>query len=222
MFTLSKPRKRVTPMPTQNPATTPLNGSIPSRAQCLELIGEMDMMAHILDHSLQVCHVALEITGHLLAAGIALNRDLVQAGALLHDITKTRSLATGEDHALSGGRWLTQRGYPQVGELVRQHVRLDHFDPAGPITETEVVNYADKRVLHDKVVGLPERMVYIRQRYGTSLDKQERIRRLADLVDMMEAKIFKPLDLRPEALSGLVSEIGNSKLEIGQRKGSPR
>lgn len=203
-------------MPTHSPAQSPLNGSIPSRPQCLELIGEMDMMSHILDHSLQVCHVALVLTDHLLASGITLNRDLVEAGALLHDITKTRSFTTGEDHALSGGQWLAQRGYHEVGELVRQHVRLDRFDPAGPITETEVVNYADKRVLHDKVVGLEERMVYIRQRYGTTLDKQERIRRLADLVDMMEAKIFAPLGLRPEGLSGLALEIGNSKLEIGK------
>jgi len=205
----------VTVMPTQNPAKSPPNGAIPSRPQCLALIGEMEMMAHILDHSLAVCHVALVLTDHLLAAGIALDRGLVEAGALLHDITKTRSLATGEDHALSGGQWLSRRGYHAVAELVRQHVRLDCFDPAGRITEAEVVNYADKRVLHDKIVGLEDRMAYIWERYGTTLDKQERIRRLASLVEMMEAKIFAPLTLAPEALTGLTFETGNRKLETG-------
>ncbi len=63
----------------------------------------MEMMSHIKAHSLRVCQVAELLTDHLTASNmnvyIRLCRDLVSAGALLHDITKTRSFETGENHA---------------------------------------------------------------------------------------------------------------------------
>jgi len=72
--------------------------NIPSRKECYRLIQEMEMMAHIVAHSLLVCRVALLLTDRLHAHDISLNRDLIRAGALLHDITKTRSIKTGEMH----------------------------------------------------------------------------------------------------------------------------
>ncbi len=172
---------------------------IPSRHECYRMMAAMEMMPHIAAHSIQVSRVALWIcdaaNGH---GGKRLNRQLVQAGALLHDITKTRSFATGENHALSGQAYLEALGFGHVGRLVAQHVALEAFDAGGPLQETELINYADKRVMHDRIVSMPRRMADILERYGTSLERQERIRALWRETECLEAKIFQGLGLDPQ------------------------
>ncbi|MFZ0612402.1 MAG: HD domain-containing protein, partial [Desulfobacterales bacterium] len=74
---------------------------IPSRETCYRLMREMAMLDNIVRHSLQVCRVADWLVWQLARKGRPLNRDLVEAAALLHDITKTRSLTTGEKHSES-------------------------------------------------------------------------------------------------------------------------
>ena len=139
---------------------------------------EMHMLEHIVAHSLQVCRVGMCLVDFLKAQGIHLDGLLVQAAALLHDITKTRSFKTEENHALTGSQHLIDSGFPEVGDLVRQHVRLDNYSESKSITEAEIINYADKRVLHDRIVSLDERMNYIMERYGRQPAHQQRIRLL--------------------------------------------
>ncbi|MBW2599450.1 MAG: HDIG domain-containing protein [Deltaproteobacteria bacterium] len=121
---------------------------IPTRQECYYIMYKMKMMDHIVAHSLQVCRVATFLADSLEAD---LNPDLVQAAALLHDITKTRSIETHEDHAQTGKQFLISLGYPRVGDIVGQHVLLDEYFASDSPTEADVVNYADKRVVHDKV-----------------------------------------------------------------------
>jgi putative nucleotidyltransferase with HDIG domain len=137
---------------------------IPTRTECEELMARYAMLPNIIEHSFQVMRVALAITDNL-ADGVSINREAVIAGALLHDITKTRSLQTKERHAASGGALLRELGYPLIAEIVEQHVVLDP-NPAGPIAEKEIIYYADKRVMHDKIVTLEERVEDLLIRYG--------------------------------------------------------
>jgi len=137
---------------------------IPGLAECEALMVQYAMLPNIVDHSFQVMHVALAITDNLVD-GVAINRDAVIAGALLHDITKTRSLQTKERHAATGGTLLRELGFPLIAEIVEQHVVID-LNPTGPIVEKEIVYYADKRVMHDKIVTLEERVQDLLIRYG--------------------------------------------------------
>lgn len=178
---------------------------IPSLEQCYHLMCEMKMMDHIVRHSLQVCRVATFLTQNLNAQHHMLNYDLIQAAALLHDITKTRSFKTEENHALTGGQFLTEQGYPEVGDLVRQHVRLDEYPDPMTLGEAEIINYADKRVLHERIVGLGERLDYILERYGKLPQHQERIRWLWDKTRVMENEIFRNLAIAPQDLERLLN-----------------
>jgi uncharacterized protein len=54
------------------------------------------------------------------------NRDLVVATALLHDITKTRSLVTKERHDTSGGALVRELGFPRIAEIVEQRVIIQN------------------------------------------------------------------------------------------------
>jgi putative nucleotidyltransferase with HDIG domain len=162
---------------------------------------EMHMLEHIVAHSLQVCRVGMCLVDSLKAQGIHLNGQLVQAAALLHDITKTRSFKTEENHALTGSKHLTDSGFPEVGNLVRQHVRLDDYSEPERLAEAEIINYADKRVLHDQIVSLDERMSYIMERYGRQPEHQHRIRFLWEKTKDLEKLIFGYLPFSPADLN---------------------
>lgn len=173
---------------------------IPSKQQCFELLFKLDALEHIVAHSIQVCRGALLLQDNLKTSGIELNRELIRASALLHDITKTRSLETGEFHSQTGADLLTGMGYPEVGEVVRQHVRLDQYRERDGISEAAIINYADKRVLHDRIVSLETRMEYILERYGQRPDLLGRLNQLWKKTLRLEDQIFKPLPFDPEAV----------------------
>ena len=184
---------------------------IPTKKQCYQLMCEMQMMDHIVVHSLQVCRVATLLTKHLNKVHDRLNLDLIRSAALLHDITKTRSFKTREDHALTGGEFLSDSGYPEIGDLIRQHVKLDKYSDTGTIEETEVLNYADKRVLHDEIVVLDRRLDYILERYAETPAHRERIRWIWERTRELEAKVFDDLSFGPEDLNRLLNSEDLSK-----------
>jgi uncharacterized protein len=174
--------------------------NIPSKNDCFRLMCETQMLENIVAHSLQVCRVGMCLVDHLKLQGIDLDDRLVQAAALLHDITKTRSFETQENHALTGGQFLTERGYVEVGNLVRQHVRLDQYSFPKGAGEVGIINYADKRVLHDRIVSLDERMRYIRERYGKNPELQQRIQMLVGKTKALEKNIFSQMPFPPNDL----------------------
>jgi uncharacterized protein len=174
---------------------------VPSKTACLRLICEMEMLEHIVAHSLKVARVAMLLVDHLDGGQLTLDRDRVRASALLHDITKTRSFTTGENHAETGGRFLTEMGFPRIGEIIRQHVKLDRYFASGLPDEAEIVNYADKRVLHDQVVTLEDRMAYILERYGTQPVYREKIRWLWDQSQAVEQRIFSLISFSPDEVA---------------------
>jgi len=166
---------------------------IPSENECYRLMAEMAMLDNIVAHSLQVCRVAAVLVDGLNACGHALDRRLVRAAALLHDITKTRSLKTSENHARTGARYLREKGYPEVGDIVGQHVILPDFKAGGDPCEAEVVNYADKRVMHDRVVSLEVRMADLIKRYDGAGSLVRRLDRMQRQAQAIEAKLFTGL-----------------------------
>lgn len=162
------------------------------------------MLPHIQVHSCCVRDVALLLGEHLQAAGVALSLPLLEAGALLHDIAKTAVLQNGGEHARLGAQWLRDLGYPAVAEIVREHVWLSrHPAEPGPLREVEIINYADKRVLHDTVVTLPQRFADLRRRYGRTPEIVARITANEERSLILEQKIFTGLHLTPNDILAL-------------------
>ena len=187
------------------------NMKIPTVEQCYQLMCEMKMMDHIVRHSLQVCRVATYLAQNLNVQVSRFNYDLIRAAALLHDITKTRSFKTEENHAVTGGQFIAGQGYPEVGDLIRQHVRLDAYPDPVTLGEAEIINYADKRVLHDRIVGLDKRLEYILEKYGKLPGHQEKIRWLWEKTLELEVKIFDGLSFDPEDLNRLLNSGDRSQ-----------
>lgn len=164
------------------------NDKIPSVEECRRLMVQYSMKPNIVEHSFQVMNVSLAITDNL-KNGAIINRDMVVAAALLHDITKTRSLETRERHDLSGGMLLRELGFMSVAGIVEQHVFFQNFNAQGKLEEREIVFYADKRVMHDRIVSTKEREADLLQRYGVSEEKRSMILNLMSTVLAIEKKI---------------------------------
>ena len=180
---------------------------IPTREECFELIRRYRMLPHIVRHSKLVAKVALLIARKLNSRGQNLDLDLVEAGALLHDITKTMSIKTMENHAETGAELLASLGYHAVGDIARQHIRLDP-GLSGPdtLTEAEVVNYADKRVKHEEIVGIDERLQDVLKRYANKVPNlQARFNEIQLETRILEEKIFSRIDISPEQLNHIIS-----------------
>ena len=180
--------------------------NIPSRKECFRLIKKMDMMDHIIDHSIMVSNVALYLCLNLKKHSPDLDVRLASSAALLHDITKTRSFTTHESHSETGGIMMTELGYPEVGAIIRQHVVLDRYENDSPVSEQEIVNYADKRVLHDKIVSLDRRLEYIRVKYGTHKEFKKHFQAMWTNTIQLENKIFAHLSITPESLIDYIVE----------------
>ena len=167
---------------------------IPSLKECDELMAEYRMLPNIIAHSRQVMRVALVITDNL-KNGLSINRNLIMAAALLHDITKTRSLETREPHDQSGGELLRELGFARIGAIVQQHVILSDFNAQDKLEGREIVNYADKRVMHDRIVSLAERVEDLIQRYGITDKIKDRIRQNASVAYALEKKIASSMTI---------------------------
>jgi uncharacterized protein len=157
---------------------------------------QYSMLPKIVEHSMQVMNVSLAIIDNL-KSGVPVNRDLVIAAALLHDITKTRSLVTKERHDTSGGELLRELGFPRIAEIVEQHVIIQNLNLEGRLEEREIVYYADKRVLHNTIVTIEERVQDLVQRYGTVEEIRNLILQNKSQVLAIEGKIagFMAIDL---------------------------
>jgi len=161
------------------------------------------MLSHIIDHSIEVAKVALFISMELNKKGQRMDRDLVEAASLLHDLTKTECLKTKGDHARTGSQLLKKLGYKRIGEIVEEHIQLSQEKDPSRVSEEEVVNYADKRVQHDRIVSLEERFRDLKNRYGKNQIAFELLEQLQKGTFEIEMKIFSILGIDPKDLQHL-------------------
>jgi putative nucleotidyltransferase with HDIG domain len=187
---------------------------IPSIAQCLALMDQYAMLDNIRAHSLTVAKVArsllMGITETRESGRNVPDTDLVLAGALLHDIAKTPCLDNKCDHARIGRDICLEHGYPAIGEIVREHVVLKDFSidryAQGIFLAKEIVYYADKRVRHDSIVSLHERMAYIIERYGNQDNfRHQQIEENFQRCQILEHHLFSLINFTASELADKVA-----------------
>lgn len=185
--------------------TTP----VPTIRQCLSYMDDFAMLDNIRQHSFMVARCASALLTGLQRAGKPgaplPAEELVVTGALLHDIAKTQCLQGNCRHAQVGREICRDLGFPEIGEIVSEHVILSDFSPEryrqGIFNAKELVYYADKRVRHDRIVPLDNRLVYILERYGDNNPLKETLI-IANFrhCQELERHLFSFLDFPPEDL----------------------
>ena len=123
-----------------------LSPHIPDAQTCNVLLAQVP--PQVAAHSRAVQRLALEMCDALAAHGVRLNRALLSAAALLHDICRIEP-----NHAFAGAQKLRDLGYPEIADIVAVH----HDWSGGPFDESALLYLADKYVQGDQRVTLEER-----------------------------------------------------------------
>lgn len=179
---------------------------IPKVSECFQLMEEYSMLDNIREHSIIVARVGELLARGMLSTGKQVSLEKTIAGALLHDIAKTACLDCNDNHAEKGREVCLKHGFHEIAEIVGEHVVLKNGVPDDCCCEREIVYYADKRVKHDKVVSLDDRLEYILERYGQENPSLlEAIRKNFDHSRQIENKLFVHLPWKPDEVEGLIN-----------------
>jgi HD domain-containing protein len=165
--------------------------AVPDRVESAAVLLTLRPPGWFLAHGGTVAEVAAFLALRIARTGRELNRRLVEAAALLHDVDKlfprTDPLARLE-HGEAGARWLAERGYAELGPAVAGHpVRRLESEAARRWVETasmeeRVVSYADKRA-GQRLISMDARFADWARRYPQYRAGLLRARRHADRLE---------------------------------------
>ena len=145
------------------------NAKIPSREECLDILNKNKTPSNVVEHCKTVCKFAEEVADKVINKGIKVNKELVVAAALLHDIERVK-----DNHVIEGAKLLISMGFPEVAQVIKKHSLYKVKDPRRqPSTiEEKIVFYADKRAQENKIVSLKERFDITEKRYNIDLSQE--------------------------------------------------
>ncbi|MGO9568153.1 MAG: HD domain-containing protein [Desulfomonilaceae bacterium] len=176
-----------------------------SERECLALLEKYKTPDHIILHSRKVWEVGKLVGEGLLRQNQPVDLALLRASCLLHDIGKYPCILDGTRyHDVRGEQILEAEGLSSVARIIVQHVIL-RSEIAVPLKEEHIVYYADKRVVHDEVVSLEERFLYLNQTYGKNPKAVEGLMLMKQETQRLEDAIFILLDFGPEDVISLLA-----------------
>lgn len=143
--------------------------NIPTKEQCLKILKDNKTPSNVIGHSKAVCEFAEELADKLEKKGIKINKELVIAASLLHDIKRVE-----DNHIIEGVNLLNKLGFPEIADIIKKHslFHLHKEEHQPKTTEEKIVFYADKRVKGNKIVSLKERFDGLKARYNKETEKE--------------------------------------------------
>lgn len=187
------------------------------------LIEEFHVPKHVRRHCAQVAKLAVEIALGMQKNGVDVKIELPSNAALVHDLLrvvdfktfephtwpdavtqeevdfwkKLRQAHRGRHHADVAADILQNRGFQAEAIIVREH-RYLQIDRGFSSLESKIVYYADKRVKHDQIVSLGERLEDGRMRNAPHTIGTEKAREREKKVMLLEKELL--------SLAGMISE----------------
>jgi uncharacterized protein len=143
---------------------------LPSREQAIQLLRENNCPPVVIRHCEAVADLALEIATKLQSKGLKINLELVQAGALLHDIGRSKTHKV--NHGLIGSQIAKSEHLPEsISNIIKRHV-------GGGITTEEATqfgwpkdNYMPQSI-EEKVVSYSDKLIDREERVPIDLEIQ--------------------------------------------------
>lgn len=150
---------------------------LPSRQKAIELLKQSGCSPRVIQHCKIVAKLAVKIARILQKKGYKVDAELVEIGALLHDIG--RSETHGVNHVIVGARIAEDSSLPEpVIRIIERHVGAgipqDEAEELGwpkksymPQTlEERIVNYADKLIEGTHQVSMEQTIAHFSKRMG--------------------------------------------------------
>ncbi len=98
-----------------------MSSLLPNREQAIELLHKNNCPRQVINHCIAVADLALETAKKLSAKGLKVDLELVEAGALLHDLGRSKNHTV--DHGLVGAQMAQSIGLPEpVISIIKRHV----------------------------------------------------------------------------------------------------
>ena len=162
---------------------------IPTAAECEAILAARHVNEDVIRHSRKVAEVAQRVAFALKSTGLILNAELVQAGALLHDLAKGEA-----DHASVGASILRSMDFPKVAEVVGAHTDLGL---SFALDEKAIVYLADKLVRGEQSASIAERFQPALDRFSgdpvAHQAAQRRMRTAMEIALAVERRLGSPL-----------------------------
>lgn len=138
-----------------------------SRKECLDLLEKHSVPENVAKHVQAVEKVAVFLAEKMKKNGEKADAGLVRSGALLHDIGKIAALKQGAMENIVSRKILEKEGLKKEAIIAFRHmpsmILQENFRNWS--LEEKIVFYADKRVKHNEIVGVKERMNDLMERY---------------------------------------------------------
>jgi hypothetical protein len=151
--------------------------TVPGRVEAASLLLSLDPQPWFVRHARAVAEVAGWLAARIDAQGVAVDRRLVEAAALLHDVDKVLSVGDplrALPHGEGSAAWLTAAGHPELARAVAGHpvTRLRDGEAfrrwaAFASREERIVAYADKRA-GQRLESMDARFASWRRRFPPS------------------------------------------------------
>ena len=164
-----------------------MSNRLPSREQALELLRKNNCPPKVIEHCEAVAKLAVETAKACQKKGLKVDVELVEIGALLHDIGRSKTHSV--DHAVVGAEIAELAGLPEpLVRIIKRHVgggitaeEAEKFgwpkDVYEPLTlEEKIVSYADKLTELTKRVPIDSEIEHLRMEHKD--DSAERVRKL--------------------------------------------
>lgn len=200
-----------------------------NREDTEQLLDEFHTPIHVRAHCFQVARIGEHLANKLSEAGEDVDSDLVWIAGMIHDFVRVvdfkelpEDLGTDEDqevwkslrqqyggrhHAEVGAEILNEMGEEELSRIIRQHKYGSMLTEDSPSSwEAKLVYYADKRVAHDQIVSLEERLSEGRKRYRPDTPLNEEDKKRHDAIEALEKEIFDKIDIEPSDLAAQLGE----------------
>lgn len=166
-----------------------------TRTQAIRLLEEAGCAPNVIKHCKEVASLAVEIAAKAKAAGNDVNLELVEAGALLHDLGRCQT--HGISHAVEGFRLAQSKGVePEVAEIIKRHIGagvskeeaeklgLPEGDYFPRNLEEKIVAHADNLVKGTKRITINERLELMNKK-NIPEHTVQRVKKLAEEVERL-------------------------------------
>jgi uncharacterized protein len=169
---------------------------VPSRDEAFKLLHKVGCPQQVLEHVSFVSEVALQIASKCESNGVTVNIRLVEVGALLHDIGRSRTHEIS--HAVVGAQLARENGMPEdLIRIVENHVGagiprsealrlgLPPKDYLQTTPEEKIVAYADKITKGHRRMSFEDAVNELANTLGPTHPSIERLRRLHEEIAKM-------------------------------------
>jgi tRNA threonylcarbamoyladenosine biosynthesis protein TsaE len=185
---------------------------LPSDAQIQAWRKDVLLPANIIAHCEAVADLCDRLADTLIQEGEAVRRLALHRAAQLHDVLRFIDFKPGaapadarespeqiarwneikaqspESHEEACTEFLRREGFPELGAIVRTHGLRPGQSPRRSIEE-DLLFYADKRVIGDRIVPLQERLEDLQKRYSAHI-APEKLQTLMEQAQEIEDRLF--------------------------------